>query len=200
MVPQTLPTSGCVLEITRFSQRRKRKAKEREQPGLQYRKPPLHYADSTDREIAADRVAQSRFITRVLTLQEKRHVAGLSHQPLDHQRCFPSPLEQSITGKHDGGEVAHCDCLLGSMLTCHVSPGGRQGADGAYVRETDGVDGDPLPSMLSCGGPPLHGPDEETRFPTCGAPHYSSPAGGHCVTCSLADRNLKQLDSCKDKH
>lgn len=46
-------------------------------------------------------------------------------------------------------KVAHFDTV--SLVVC-LFPGARWGADRAYVGETDGVDSDPLPSMLSCGG------------------------------------------------
>lgn len=70
--------------------------------------------------IASNRVPQSRFITRILTLLENHHLAGLTHQPLNHQKCFHSLLEYSIMRKHDSGEVAHMSthCTLTLQNNC----------------------------------------------------------------------------------
>lgn len=119
--------------------------------------------------IASNRAPQSRFITPVLTL-----LAGLPHQHLDPQKCFRSLLElvprEETWQCRSGTRVIslHLDSAkqpqwflywgctrwhrLSSLSRCHAFPGGRQGAGGAYVREADNVDSDPLPSMLSCGG------------------------------------------------
>lgn len=132
--------------------------------------------------IATNRVAQSHFITRVLTLPG-------NHHPASHTlpEMFPLSVGEASHGETRqwwSGVVSHLAApplstqwlsqrvptfwrRLGSLSRRRTFPEGRQGAGEAYVWQADGADSDPLPSMLSRGGWQTCSQHEERLTLTC---------------------------------